>query len=109
MGFNENLKLLLIEKKMKQADLCHKTGIASSLMSEYISGRKSPAIGNAILIADAFDISLDALVGRKERVRYAELEENVYGYQLKETMNGLTEKEYTFLLDVIKAMKLHLQ
>ena len=42
MGFNENLKLLLLEKNMKQADLCRMTGIQTSLMSEYINGRKSP-------------------------------------------------------------------
>lgn len=62
MGFNENLKLLLLEKNMKQADLCRMTGIQTSLMSEYINGRKSPTIGNAILIADALNISLDDLV-----------------------------------------------
>ena len=62
MGFNENLKLLLLEKSMKQADLCRMTGIQTSLMSEYINGRKSPTIGNAILIADALNISLDDLV-----------------------------------------------
>ena len=62
MGFNENLKLLLLEKSMKQADLCRMTGIQTSLMSEYINGRKSPTIGNAILIADALNISLDAAI-----------------------------------------------
>lgn len=67
MGFNENLRLLLIQKEMKQADLCRMTGIQTSLMSEYISGRKSPTIRNAILIADAFDISLDTLVEGKNR------------------------------------------
>lgn len=109
MGFNENLKLLLIEKGLKQADLCRLTGIQTSLMSEYLSGRKSPAIGNAILIADALDVSLDTLVGRKERVRYTEHENSMYVSQLNESMNGLTEKEYTFMLDVIKALKQHLQ
>ena len=62
MGFNENLKLLLLEKNMKQADLCRMTGIQTSLMSEYINGRKSPTTGNAILIADVLNISLDDLV-----------------------------------------------
>ncbi|WP_371736999.1 helix-turn-helix domain-containing protein, partial [Eggerthella lenta] len=36
MGFNENLKLLLLEKNMKLADLCRMAGIQTSLMSEYI-------------------------------------------------------------------------
>lgn len=49
MGFNENLKLLLLEKNMKLADLCRMADIQTSLMSEYISSRKSPTTGNAIL------------------------------------------------------------
>ena len=65
MGFNENLKLLLLEKNMKLTDLCRMAGIQTSLMSEYINGRKSPTIGNAILIADVLNISLDNLAGRK--------------------------------------------
>lgn len=108
MGFNENLRLLLLERKLKQADLCRMTNIKSSLMSEYFNGKKSPAIGNAILIADALDISLDTLVGRKEKVRYNEVVYSLYGSELNETMNGLTEKEYHFMMDVMKALK-HLQ
>ena len=61
MGFNEYLKLLLLEKNMKLADLCRMAGIQTSLMSEYINGRKSPTTGNAILIADVLNISLDNL------------------------------------------------
>lgn len=69
MEFSENLKQLLNDRNMKQADLCRLTKIRSSLMSNYATGKKSPTIFNAVLIADAFDISLDALVGRRERVR----------------------------------------
>ena len=78
MEFNESLKRLLIEKNMKQADLCRLAHIQTSLMSEYINGKKSPTIGNAIQIADALDISLDVLAGREERVRYSESVPNVY-------------------------------
>lgn len=109
MGFNEQLKLLLINKNLKQADLCRLTGIQTSLMSEYISGKKSPAIGNAVLIADALNVSLDTLVGREERVRYSEPVQNMYENQLNETMDGLTENEYTFMLDVLKALRQHLR
>lgn len=105
MGFSESLKILLLERNMKQADLCHLTDIKSSLMSEYISGKKSPAIGNAILIADALDISLDTLVGREEKVRYSEPVYSKYGSELNESMRGLTEKEIDFVMDVIKALR----
>lgn len=105
MVFNENLKLLLLERRLKQADLCRLTKIKSSLMSEYVNGKKSPAIGNAILIADALDISLDTLVGRKEKVRYREAVHSPYGCELNEEMNGLSEKEYDFMLDVMRALR----
>ena len=103
MGFNENLKLLLLEKSMKQADLCRMTGIQTSLMSEYINGRKSPTIGNAILIADALNISLDDLVGRKWNTCRDQKKPGEYTDELSETLNKLTEKECIFVMDVIKA------
>lgn len=109
MGFNENLKLLLLEKSMKQADLCRMTGIQTSLMSEYINGRKSPTIGNAILIADALNISLDDLVGRKWNTCRDQKMPGEYTDELSETLNKLTEKECIFVMDVIKALKQHLQ
>ena len=109
MGFNENLKLLLLEKNMKQADLCRMTGIQTSLMSEYINGRKSPTIGNAILIADALNISLDDLVGRKWNTCRDQKKPGEYTDELSETLNKLTEMECIFVMDVIKALKQHLQ
>lgn len=66
MKFKENLKQILNNRKLKQAELCRMTGIQTSLMSEYLSGKKSPTIGNALLIADALNISLDTLVGKDE-------------------------------------------
>ena len=105
MGFNENLKLLLLEKNMKLADLCRMAGIQTSLMSEYINGRKSPTTGNAILIADALNISLDDLVGRKWDTCRVQKKPGEY----TDTLNKLTEKECIFVMDVIKALKQHLQ
>ena len=110
MGFNENLKLLLLEKNMKQADLCR-------MMSEYINGRKSPTIGNAILIADALNISLDNLAGKKWNTccdhkkpgAYTGEYTGEYTDELRETLHKLAEKECIFVMDVIKALKQHLQ
>ena len=105
MEFNESLKRLLIEKNMKQADLSRLAHIQTSLMSEYINGKKSPTIGNAIQMADALDISLDTLAGREERVRYSDSVSSVYVSRLNECMDGLSENECTFVMDVIRAMK----
>jgi len=65
LSFNKNLKILLNKQNFKQADLCRLTGIQTSLMSEYVKGKKSPTIKNAMAIANAFHISLDTLVGNE--------------------------------------------
>ena len=64
MDFSERLKVLLKTNNMSQSDLCKKTGIPTSLMSNYCSSKKSPALNNAIAMADAFKVTLDDLVGR---------------------------------------------
>lgn len=75
--FVESFKQLLKDTNQKQADICKITGIPSSLMSEYINGKKSPAILNAIAIADAFNVSLDRLVGRNLPVSVLSCQESI--------------------------------
>ena len=106
MGFNDNLKQLLKDRQMKQADLCRMTGIQTSLMSDYLGGKKSPTIGNAILIADALNISLDTLVGKNTLPE----EKEVPGVlaELYSAAKGLSAEEQYYLLDTIKALKRHL-
>lgn len=109
MGFNENLIFLLKEQALKQADLCRMTGIQTSLMSDYIGGKKSPTIGNAILIADALGISLDALV-EKRTGQPADVQKRPTIYdEVCEAARDLTEDEQRFLVDTIKALKKNLR
>lgn len=63
MEFRIRLTELLEEKKMKQADLCRATGISTSLISQYSSGKATPLLDNAKSIARALGVSLDELVG----------------------------------------------
>ncbi len=105
MGFADNLLKLLRERNLKQAQLCRMTGIQTSLMSDYIGGKKSPTIGNAILIADALHISLDALVGKEPD---PERETAPAGHALTalwEEIHNLPEEELLFLLDTVQALK----
>ncbi len=67
MLFKTRIAELLSERGWRQADLCRMTGIPTSLMSNYIKGKTSPALDNAKLIAGAFDVTLDELVGRQPR------------------------------------------
>lgn len=105
MGFNDNLKLLLKDRNLKQADLCRMTGIQTSLMSDYLGGKKSPTIGNAILIADALNISLDTLVGKDAYSSPEEQQSSKVLAELYEVAKGLSEEEQLYLLDMVKALK----
>lgn len=105
MNFNENLMQLLINRNLKQADLCRMTGIQTSLMSDYLRGKKSPTIGNAILIADAFNISLDTLVGKNINSDSKKDLNSKRLVELYEVAKELSDNEILFLLDTIKALK----
>lgn len=109
MVFNNTLKLLLEKRNLKQAELCRMTGIQTSLMSDYLGGKKSPTIGNAILIADALNISLDTLVGKDTSSNPVIKQESKLLSKLCEEAKTLSEDEQLYLLDTIKALKEHLR
>lgn len=109
MVFNNTLKLLLEKRNLKQAELCRMTGIQTSLMSDYLGGKKSPTIGNAILIADALNISLDTLVGKDTSSNHVIKQESKLLSKLCEEAKTLSEDEQLYLLDTIKAIKEHLR
>lgn len=67
MGFYERLVSILDERGLKQVDLCELTGISSAQANHLVNGRtQDPKLSTAIKIADALDVSLDYLAGRKE-------------------------------------------
>lgn len=72
MEFKDALQQILSTRGMKQADLCRTSGIDSSLMSNYLSGKRQPTLTNAIAMADALQISLDELAGREVPKRVIE-------------------------------------
>ena len=63
--FKTRLKELLDEKGMKQADLCRATGFESGKISQYITGKSTPNIDTAKIIARTLGVTLDELVGWK--------------------------------------------
>ena len=67
--------------------------------------KKSPTIGNAILIADALHISLDTLVGKKTDICQCQDFDYKHASELSKAIAGLTEEEQNFLLDIIKSMR----
>lgn len=64
--FHEKLKKVMEEKQITQAELCLRTGIPKSAMSQYISGAFRPKQERSRLIANALGVSEDWLNGMED-------------------------------------------
>ena len=64
--FADNLKSLRAEYKMSQADLAIKLGVTQQCVSEWELNKTEPTLTYLCLMADVFNLSLDALCGRVE-------------------------------------------
>jgi len=64
--FSDRLRTVLEEKSIKQVELCEKTGIGKSAMSQYLSGSFKPKHEKLIAIAKAVGVSAEWLIGNDE-------------------------------------------
>jgi len=63
----QNIKKLRKKHKLSQEELARKAGITYSTLIKIESGvNKNPTLDTISKIADAFSVSLDELVGRKQ-------------------------------------------
>lgn len=61
--FSDRLKLIIQEKNIRQIDLCKKTGIGKSAMSQYLHGSFEPKQQNLHTLAEALNVSEAWLMG----------------------------------------------
>lgn len=59
----DNISNMLFGKK--QSDICKKTGISQSRLSEFANGHSLPTLEQAAALADFLEISIDDLIGHK--------------------------------------------
>lgn len=57
---------LLVERKLKAADVCRGTGLPSSLFSEWKKGKSTPKADKIKKIADFFGVSVNYLMTGEE-------------------------------------------
>lgn len=62
----ENVKQLLLNKNWKAIKLCEITGIPQPQMSKVLNGKAQFTFDQIISVAEAFNVSIDFLVGRYE-------------------------------------------
>lgn len=67
MTFSEQLNAVMNHRGLKQSDICRLTGLSSAQVAYLVTGRtRDPKFETVVKIADALDVSLDYLAGRRE-------------------------------------------
>lgn len=64
--FGKNLRVLRKKRGLTQTQLGHILHYGSTAIAGYESGRNEPSLDDLIRLADFFDVSLDALLGREQ-------------------------------------------
>ena len=65
MTLAENLKRRREEYQLTQEDLAKRVGVDRVSISRFESGYKIPSLNTTVAIADALNLSVDELIGRK--------------------------------------------
>lgn len=65
--FGKRLKQLRIKQNMSQKELSERIGVVRSTITQYETGLRMPSLSMVIKIADYFEVSVDYLIGRKEK------------------------------------------
>lgn len=63
-NFAANLQTLRELRKLTQAELGARAGIAAASISHFETGQRAPSLDSLVKLADALCISVDALLGR---------------------------------------------
>ncbi|RSD27631.1 XRE family transcriptional regulator [Mesobacillus subterraneus] len=93
--FGEKLRYLREKNNLSQYELAHKLEFANTLIPTYELGKKEPSLNHLELIADYFNVSVDYLLGRDEKL---------FNNFLVKPLNELLEK-YSFYLEDEKVTK----
>ena len=91
--FHERLKKVMTDKGITQSELCVRTGIPKSAMSQYLSGAFRPKQERSRLIAKAVGVSEDWLNGIDENSRVKATDEDIK-FALWGGAEGITDEMF---------------
>ena len=77
----KNVNMLLEKKNWKPANLIELTGIPQSQMSKVLNGKARFTLEQIIAVADAFNVSIDFLIGREQKYTQTTLPTNKEIYE----------------------------
>ena len=86
-------------KSWSQTDLANNSGVSRVMIGKYERGEAVPSIDAAKKIADAFEVSLDYLVGEGQNARFDK--KTVQRLQDIEALNPTIKEKLFFLIDTV--------
>jgi len=93
------IALLRDKKNWSQTDLADKSGVSRVMIGKYERAEAAPSIDAAKKIADAFDVSLDYLVGEGQNATFDK--KTVKRLQDIEALNPTIKDKLFFLIDTV--------
>lgn len=114
MKFNENLKITRENKGITTQKLALAINVKPYTITDWETGRSEPSISNLIKLSQYFNVSVDFLIGNKieENSSYKEIIKIINDYQehmnkdeLSLLLDGLSNKNQTKLLNIMKSIK----
>ncbi len=93
------IAILRDSKDWSQSDLAKNSGISRVMIGKYERGEAVPSIDAAKKIADAFEVSLDYLVGEGQNARFDK--KTVQRLQDIEALNPAIKEKLFFLIDTV--------
>ena len=93
------IALLRDKKNWSQTDLADKSGVSRVMIGKYERAEAAPSIDAAKKIADAFDVSLDYLVGERQNATFDK--KTVKRLQDIEALNPTIKDKLFFLIDTV--------
>lgn len=93
------IALLRDKKNWSQTDLADKSGVSRVMIGKYERAEAAPSIDAAKKIADAFDVSLDYLVGEGQNATFDK--KTVKRLQEIEALNPTIKDKLFFLIDTV--------
>lgn len=62
--FRQNLRKLREVRKITQAEMGRRAGIAAASVSHFETGQRAPSLDTLVKLADALNVTVDTLLGR---------------------------------------------
>ncbi|MGN0613654.1 MAG: helix-turn-helix domain-containing protein [Porcipelethomonas sp.] len=104
---HQRLKQAMEEKKMTQTELCQRTGIPKSAVSQYISGAFKPKQERTRLIAKALGVSESWLMGYDgPSAENTEISDDEIKFALWGGSEGITDEMYEEVKQFAEMVKL---